>query len=281
MRIIAHSDRAAGVDLRYAIIQNLITDVDRLTRSEDQARVRHAETQYCHEKLKVFILNLIRRMQCEIRANRRLDAREGDSMWSHSKLIFKMDSVIEQRHYLKTPVIKPHERADSKVINSGFHRTIKTVQTPEIATLRPTRMKLFIGLLMIGFLEDLIRSDACRLHSSEAFHIQGSSVDIHTADLSIPMLCVINCFHGIFDILRIILWMLAIHHDQPFVSHIHQCLGLFDKLLLCKSLAFAFRVRDSKAAICAVVDAFIADIKRRKKNNSIPINSLFQLSCSV
>ena len=187
-----------------------------------------------------------------------------------------MNRVVEQRHRLEAPVKQPHQRANSHIVDSRFLRTIKPMQPPEILALRPRRMLLGIGLLMVGFLKNLVGSNARRLHQLEPFVVERRGIDVHAADLAVAMLLGIDHLHGVVNKLRVVLRMLAIDHNQPLMPPVHQRLNLLFQLRHRKRLARYRFVRATEPAILAVVDALVADIKRCKQHNTVAINLFLQ-----
>ena len=66
--------------------------------------------------------------------------------------------------------------------------------------------------------------------------------------------------------------MLAVDEDQPLMAEILQLDNLADQLLVVERPADGRAQRPAEAAVLAVVDAVVPDIKRREQDDSIPVD---------
>ncbi len=119
-------------------------------------------------------------------ALRRPQPREADRVRADVVVLLQVQGVAHQGQHLEPPVVQPKQGPDAHVVAPGLHRPRHAVEPPEIIALAGAgRMHAGVGLVVVGFLEDLIGADAGRLDRGVAGVVQRGGVDVHAADFAV------------------------------------------------------------------------------------------------
>ena len=100
-------------------------------------------------------------------------------------VLLQVQGVGHQAEHLEPPVVQAEQGPDAHVVAAGLHGAGHAVQPPEIIALAGAAgMDAGVGVVVVGFLEDLVGADAGRLDRRVAGVVQRGGVDVHPADLA-------------------------------------------------------------------------------------------------
>lgn len=188
----------------------------------------------------------------------RADARHGDRVRPDAPDGLKVFGVHEQADEVVAAELKAEENAESHVVDAALHGAVVRFGVIGVVGLRSLRVKLLIGLAVVGFLEELVGADLGFVKLAVVFNRRGGDVDVQAADLAVLVLDRVDGLDGLEDVLdRIVLGMLAGFKQQALVPEVLKGDHFVADLLLRELLAHDVLVLGVVRAVGAGVDAVV------------------------
>jgi len=105
-------------------------------------------------------------------------------MRADAAVFFQLQGVQKKAQNLEFVIIQSEKSAQSHVVDASFLRAMHGGQAPGVILLGAAGMHYFVGLVMIGFLEQDNRADACIFQLSVFIHFQRRDFHIDPSDFS-------------------------------------------------------------------------------------------------
>lgn len=184
---------------------------------------------------------------------------------------FQMFSVHQQGNEVVTVEIQTEQNSETHVVNAGLHGTVMRFRVVAVVRLRSLRMQLFVGRLVIRFLEELIGADLSVVQLLVVFNGRCRDVDVDAANGAVFVLDRINRLDGVKDVFdRVVLRVFARFKKQALVAKVLQRNHLTLDFLHRELLAHDVLVLGVIRAVSAAVDAVVGKIQRRKRTIRLP-----------
>ncbi|MPM41931.1 hypothetical protein SDC9_88591 [bioreactor metagenome] len=200
------------------------------------------------------------------------DARDADGMGTDSLVSLEVLGVHQQADEVVTVEVEPEEHTQSDIVDAAFHSTVHRLGVPGVIVLGTGRMKLFIGLPVIGFLKQNIGADAGGLESGVILDRGSGDVDVDSADgpvLVLDRIDGLDAVKHIFD--RIHGRMFAGFQRQAFVAHILKRNGFALDFGRSQLFARDVLVAHVIGAVNTAVDAVVGEVERREHHDPVAV----------
>src|ERR1035437_1797523 len=139
-------------------------------------------------------------------------------MWPYVVAGFKMIGVTDQPKHFKSPVIKAEQSADSYIINSTLLSSIERGKAIIEIHLLATQVIEFISLLVVGFLKNLVGSDAGCFDSFKSFDLKWSCIYVYPTDFTISFFYAINYLYRMGNKFRGIFFVLSVNQNESLLT---------------------------------------------------------------
>ena len=188
----------------------------------------------------------------------------------------------QKRNEIVAIEIKSEENAETHVVDAGLHGAVVRLRVIAIVGLRSLRVQLFVGRLVICFLEELIGTDLGVVQLLVVFYGRCRDVDVDAADGAVLVLDRINRLDGVKDVFdRVVLRVFARFEKQTLVTEVLQCNHFTLDFLHRELLAHDVLVLGVIRAVCAAVDAVVGEVERRKKHDALAVDVFLHLNGGV
>ena len=191
IRVAAHGGSGRTGNLRNPHRKRFLSNFFRLSCGNNHAGIRHGDTNAGNNLRKDFIINSVIKLS-RIDVIRLLQSRHGNGMRSHTVHCLQVLRVHEKSCKFIAIFVEAEEHADSHIVDSAFHGSVHRFRVITIVMLRSGRVKLLIGFLVVGLLEENIGSNSRILQLSIVFYRGCGNIDIDSANVSVLMVDAVN-----------------------------------------------------------------------------------------
>ena len=190
----------------------------------------------------------------------------------------QMLGVHELPDQFVTVVVQPVEHSATDIVAASFLSPVHRLSMIAVVALRPGRMQSFVILLVVGLLEQDVRTYTGFMQLPVVFHSGSGNVDVDTTDGSVAGLGGIDGFYRLQDVFdRIAYRVLPCLHGQPLVAHVLEGTDFRRNLFLRKLLARDLAVLPMVRAVHATVYAIVRKVKRSEQHDAVAIQGLLDL----
>ena len=147
-----------------------------------------------------------------------------------------------------------------------------------VVVLRSRRVKLFVGFLMIGFLEQDIGSDFRFLELAVVFDAGRGDIYVDAADRAVLMLDRVDGLDTFEDIVNGIVHRIFAGFDrEALVAHVLKGDNFLGDFFLGELLSRNMSVLSVIRTVDAAVDTVVGQIQRREHNDTVAVEILLDL----
>ena len=277
VRIAADACLGGAADLRDAEMEDAFARLLAFARGDDHARVGDGDADAGHDLRELVVVDaVLERGGIDVVSG--ADARDGDRVRADAEGRFQMFRVHEQGGEFVAIALQAEEDAEADVVDAAFHGAVHRFRVVAVVVLRAARMEDFVAFLMIGLLEEDVRSDARVLQLAVVFDGRGGDVHVDAADGAVLVLDAVDRldgFENVFD--RIFDGMLAAFDGQPLVAHVLQRDDFAADFVLRELFARNVFVLKVIRAVDAAVDAVVGEVQRREEDDAVAVEILLDL----
>ena len=175
-------------------------------------------------------------------------------------------------------LIQTKEHPQTHIVYTTFHSTVHSLCVICIVMLRSIWMKLLIRFLIVGLLEEDVRSNSCLVQLPVVLHCGRRYIYIYTPYCTVLVLDAVYRVYTLQDVLdRIHLRILTGLNGQSLVTHILQCYDLPSHLFLGELLSGYMLILDVIRTIHTPIYTVVGQIQRREHNYSVAVEVLLDL----
>lgn len=171
--------------------------------------------------------------------------------------------------------VEPEKNAETHVVDARFHGAVVGFGVVGVVGLRSLRMKLGVGGLVVGFLEELVRADLRFVELLVVFDRRRGDVHVETADFAVLVLDRVDGLDRFEDVLdRIHLRVFARFEEKALVTEVLEGDHFATNLVLGEFLADDVLVLRVVRAVGAAVDAVVGEVEGSEENDAGTVDVL-------
>ena len=201
-----------------------------------------------------------------------------DGVGAHAEDGLQVLGVHEQPGKLIPVELQTEEDAQAHVVDAALHGPVMGLGVVGVVALGSGGVEVFVGLLVVGLLEENVGADARLLELAVVLHRGGGDVHIHPADGAVFVLDGVDGLNGLQYVFQgAVHRVLAGLQGQALVAHVLEGDDLGPDLVLRELFPGDVLVFGVVGAVQAAVDAVVGEIQGGEEDDAVAVKVLFDL----